>query len=88
MTNQAKRSTAAIVVNHIKNLNPPGRFLIDNATGEWEEIPTTKAIVKTCQAFREHQSEIRKGLHGDSIKSLSFLTEDEVDFLLETFLIK
>lgn len=88
MTNQAKRNIAAIIVNHIKTLNPPGRFLIDNKKGEWEEISEPKAVVKTCQALREHQSAIRKGSHRDGIKSLCIFTEDETEFILETFRIK
>ena len=76
---------AVIVINHIKNLNPPGRFLIDNVPGEWKEIPDSKAIVKTCQAFREHQTVIRKGFYRNSINYLCTFTEDEKDFILETF---
>ena len=72
-------------MNHIKSLNPPGRFLIDNLAGEWEEIPSYIAIVKTCQAFREHQSKIRKGLQQDKIDSLSIFTTEEATFILETF---
>lgn len=85
-SNQAKRNIASIVINHIRKLDPPGRFLTDDQrTGDWEEIPFAKAIVKTCQAFREHQSKIRKGLCRELKNQFGSFTEEEVVFILETF---
>jgi hypothetical protein len=55
-----KRLIAASIVTDIRNLHPPGRFLIrDKASGGWREIPDDKARDKTSQALRENAPVLR-----------------------------
>jgi hypothetical protein len=43
-----------IVINHIRTLNPPGRFLEKEArTGRWKEVDMKRAHEKTAQALRD-----------------------------------
>ena len=48
-----KGTIAWEVVNEIKHMNPPGRFLQRNQEGDWEDIGEARAIAKTKQALRE-----------------------------------
>jgi len=49
------------VVKHIRSLNPPGRFLSQDAkTGRFNDIGDKKALDKTRQALREGAPEIEK----------------------------
>lgn len=61
-----KKAIAEEIVDHINNLDPPGRFLKRihedrkarsksnrSLTGEWEELSKKEAIKKTCQALRD-----------------------------------
>lgn len=62
-----KASVAKSIVETIRNLNPPGRFLkkkADNSSeeGVWCEIGNRKAREKTSQALRERAPELREGL--------------------------
>lgn len=68
---------ARMVIQKIKNLNPPGRFLKQNPnTGAWYEIGDKKAILKTRQALREGAPEIEKLLKNGAVvaKMVSFST--------------
>jgi hypothetical protein len=50
-----KAHIAARVVEHIRSMTPPGRFLKqDSATGHWYDIGDAKAMTKVGQAIREH----------------------------------
>lgn len=71
-----KAHIAAGVVNDIRSMNPPGRFLKEEkGTGMWYDIGDAKAIKKTGQALREDAPEIRPaidiegGSSGDEKKS-------------------
>mmetsp|Transcript_3938 Transcript_3938/g.6994 ORF Transcript_3938/g.6994 Transcript_3938/m.6994 type:complete len:354 (+) Transcript_3938:1021-2082(+) len=62
-----KAHIAAAIVNDIRSMNPPGRFLKeDRGTGLWFDIGDAKAIKKTGQALREDAPEIRPELGEDS----------------------
>jgi hypothetical protein len=55
-----------MIVEEIRNRNPPGRFLKqDNSTKLWYDIGEKKALDKTRQALREGAPEIMKELSGD-----------------------
>jgi hypothetical protein len=50
-----KAHIVARVVEHIRSMTPPGRFLKqDSATGHWYDIGDAKAMTKVGQAIREH----------------------------------
>lgn len=62
-----KAHIAAAIVNDIRGMDPPGRFLKeDRDTGLWFDIGDAKAIKKTGQALREDAPDIRHELEGDS----------------------
>jgi hypothetical protein len=62
-----------LVIQAIKSLRPPGRYLKEKETDcgiIWEEITTKEALQKTSQALREGQPDHRKSglcssIHGD-----------------------
>lgn len=58
-TKREKAGVAREIVQAIKALNPPGRFLKKTPKGEWEEISDRKAREKTSQALREGAPEKR-----------------------------
>eukprot|EP00980_Cylindrotheca_fusiformis_P021296 scaffold8206_cov135-Cylindrotheca_fusiformis.AAC.2 len=70
-----KAHIAASIVNDIRSMQPPGRFLKeDGKTGMWFDIGDAKAIKKTGQALREDAPDIRPeiedgGSSGDEKKS-------------------
>ena len=57
----AKKALAEEIIHHIRNLNPPGRFLkrpprvkkADVDSGPWEELSFRETLKKTCQALRD-----------------------------------
>lgn len=58
-----KPNVAAEVVNNIRKLDPPGRFLKkDKDSGYWLDIGDTRAKEKTSQALREGAPQMRKKL--------------------------
>lgn len=62
-----KAHIAAAIVNGIREMEPPGRFLKeDRDTGLWFDIGDAKAIKKTGQALREDAPDIRHEIEGDS----------------------
>jgi hypothetical protein len=61
-----KSKFSRMIVEEIRNRNPPGRFLKqDNSTKLWYDIGEKKALDKTRQALREGAPEIMKELSGD-----------------------
>lgn len=61
-----KAHIAAGVVNDIRTMNPPGRFLKEEkGDGMWYDIGDAKAIKKTGQALREDAPEIRPAIDTD-----------------------
>lgn len=55
-----KAHIAAGIVNDIRSMDPPGRFLKEEGgTGMWYDIGDAKAIKKTGQALREDAPDIR-----------------------------
>eukprot|EP00542_Grammatophora_oceanica_P021108 CAMPEP_0194033734 /NCGR_PEP_ID=MMETSP0009_2-20130614/6296_1 /TAXON_ID=210454 /ORGANISM="Grammatophora oceanica, Strain CCMP 410" /LENGTH=406 /DNA_ID=CAMNT_0038674453 /DNA_START=161 /DNA_END=1381 /DNA_ORIENTATION=- len=64
----AKAHICARIVDEIRSMDPPGRFLKEEEkTGLWWDIGDANAIKKVGQALREHKQEIRmKQLGSDS----------------------
>jgi hypothetical protein len=55
-----KAHIAARIVEHIRTMNPPGRFLKeDSESGMWYDIGDAKAIKKSGQALREDAPDVR-----------------------------
>jgi hypothetical protein len=54
------------IVNSVRTMDPPGRFLErDPETGIWSEIGDKRAIEKTSQALRDGAACLRKQLSAD-----------------------
>mmetsp|Transcript_10427 Transcript_10427/g.14736 ORF Transcript_10427/g.14736 Transcript_10427/m.14736 type:complete len:593 (-) Transcript_10427:68-1846(-) len=61
-----KAHIAASIVDNIRAMDPPGRFLKEDPDGTWWDIGDFKAIKKVGQALREDAPEIRTEITGDS----------------------
>ena len=62
-----KPNVAGEIVDHIRNLDPPGRFLKkDRDTGYWLDIGDMRAKEKTSQALREGAPLLRRKLKEES----------------------
>lgn len=65
-----KGTFSKLIVDEIKALDPPGRFLKqDPKTKLWSDIGEKKALDKTRQALREGAPEIMKELNDDDDSS-------------------
>ena len=54
------------IVEAVRSLNPPGRFLDkDPSTGLWSDIGHKRAVEKTSQALRDGAATLRKQLSAD-----------------------
>ena len=72
-----KAHIASKIINTIRSLEPPGRFLKeDDDTGLWFDIGDAKAIKKAGQALREDAAGIRHETDGD-MHSLKVITPSE-----------
>ncbi|KAG7369657.1 hypothetical protein IV203_027403 [Nitzschia inconspicua] len=68
-TTNEKRALAREIIDHIQNLDPPGRFLKRNGKshsnrglmGPWEELSPKEVLKKTCQALRDCNRNDRSG---------------------------
>jgi hypothetical protein len=59
-------SISRSIVEAVRSLNPPGRFLEkDPRTCLWSDIGLKKAVEKTSQALRDGASNLRKQLSAD-----------------------
>lgn len=64
-----KRAVALQIIQHIKKLDPPGRFLKRDGRGQgtkglngpWDELSERESIKKTCQALRDCNRQDRQG---------------------------
>ena len=87
--NQEKQEIAKDIINTIKGFNPPGRFLKYNKISfKWEEINEKKTMKKTTQALRENQRYYKKAIEVLPLKedkALEPITDEEMDFIVETF---
>lgn len=64
-----KRECAQYVVNTIRTLAPPGKFLaFGNKDKTYHEIGDQKAVQKTRQALREGAPDIKKGIKDGRIQ--------------------
>jgi hypothetical protein len=62
-----KAHIAARIINDIRSMEPPGRFLKEDCdTGLWFDIGDAKAIKKAGQALRENAPGVRNEVDGDS----------------------
>ena len=61
-----KAHIAARIVEQIRSMDPPGRFLKEDPDGMWFDIGDAKAIKKAGQALREDAPDIRQELDGGS----------------------
>ena len=65
-TKRQKMSISRSVVEAVRSMDPPGRFLEKNAvTGLYSDIGERKAIEKTSQALRDGAAKLRKQLSAD-----------------------
>jgi hypothetical protein len=56
-----KRLIAQSIVDEIRKLDPPGRFLLKEANGDyWLDVGDEKARDKTSQALRENSMSVRR----------------------------
>jgi hypothetical protein len=56
-----KRLIAQSIVDEIRRLDPPGRFLMKESNGEyWYDVGDEKARDKTSQALRENSMSVRR----------------------------
>uniref|UniRef100_A0A7S3LEI9 DUF6824 domain-containing protein n=1 Tax=Amphora coffeiformis TaxID=265554 RepID=A0A7S3LEI9_9STRA len=73
-TKKQKMQISRSIVNAVRSLNPPGRFLDKHPeTGLWYDIGDRKAIEKTSQTLRDGAAEVRKQLSQD-LSDPNFLT--------------
>ena len=52
-TKLEKKSVSVNIVNHVRNMDPPGRFLRKDAEGQWVDVGDQEAREKTSQALRD-----------------------------------
>jgi len=65
-TKRQKMTISRSIVEAVRNLSPPGRFLEkDVNTGLWSDIGDKKAVEKTSQALRDGAASLRKLLSDD-----------------------
>ncbi len=65
-TKRQKMSISKSIVEAVRSMDPPGRFLEkNNETGLWSDIGDKKAIEKTSQALRDGAASLRKQLSED-----------------------
>jgi len=65
-TKRQKMTISRSIVEAVRNLDPPGRFLEkDVNTGLWSDIGDKKAVEKTSQALRDGAASLRKLLSDD-----------------------
>lgn len=65
-TKRQKMAISRSIVEAVRSLNPPGRFLEkDPQTGLWYDVGHKKAVEKTSQALRDGAAMLRKQLSAD-----------------------
>ncbi|KAL3808080.1 hypothetical protein ACHAXA_006842, partial [Cyclostephanos tholiformis] len=65
-----KRLISSKIVDEIRNLDPPGRFLLKDANSDvWRDIGDEKARDKTSQSLRENALAVRRQLEDDFEKA-------------------
>ena len=74
-TNIKKYLIVMDILQHIKSLNPPGRFVTQDAkTGLWQDVGDEKARKKIGQGLRENASNLRKKPVDKTRQSINFMT--------------
>lgn len=65
-TKRQKMAISRSIVEAVRSLHPPGRFLDkDPQTGLWFDVGHKKAVEKTSQALRDGAATLRKQLSAD-----------------------
>jgi len=65
-TKKQKMGISRSIVDAVRSLDPPGRFLEKNPiSGLWSDIGHKKAVEKTSQALRDGAASLRKQLSAD-----------------------
>jgi hypothetical protein len=65
-TKRQKMAISRSIVEAVRSLHPPGRFLDkDQQTGLWFDVGHKKAVEKTSQALRDGAATLRKQLSAD-----------------------
>ncbi|KAL9185181.1 hypothetical protein ACHAXT_002958 [Thalassiosira profunda] len=65
-----KRLIAQSIVDEVRHLKPPGRFLLKDAHGDvWRDVGDEKARDKTSQALRENALSVRKQMEEEFLES-------------------
>lgn len=65
-TKKQKMAISRSIVEAVRSLDPPGRFLEKNPdSGLWSDIGHKKAVEKTSQALRDGAANLRKQLSAD-----------------------
>ena len=65
-TKKQKMKISRSIVEAVRSLDPPGRFLEkDQVTAKWYDIGDKKAVEKTSQALRDGAASLRKQLSDD-----------------------
>ena len=76
-----KLPIALEIIDMVRSLSPPGRFLVKNKkTGLWCKVDDKKAIRKTRQALREDAPDILKEVTPSSSMKLGNIDNDEECF--------
>ena len=64
--NYEKYLTSMEILKSIRNLNPPGRFVLqDSSSRLWNDVGDDRARRKISQALRENATELRKSFESD-----------------------
>ncbi|KAL3756236.1 hypothetical protein ACHAWU_007187 [Discostella pseudostelligera] len=74
-----KRLIASSIVQEIRSMDPPGRFLIKDPikNNVWHEIGDEKAREKTSQALRENASNVRKEMEVEILEKRRLEMQEE-----------
>ncbi len=82
-SNADKRKYVDCIVQHIRSLDPPGRFLDKDEDGRWFVMDDRKANKKTRQALREGVPAIVKA-HNDKFNKVSFRFDNLMPISIDT----
>ena len=63
-----KRRIAQSIVDEVRNLDPPGRFLLKDSEGVWRDVGDERARGKISQALREKSAVMRKQMEEEFLQ--------------------
>merc|ERR1712232_190373 len=77
--NYEKYLTSMEILKSIRNLNPPGRFVLqDSSSRLWNDVGDDRARRKISQALRENATELRKSFESDDSEKSNTACNDDV----------